>query len=155
MKKLSPLFFLAIVLFSGGAFIATPASAHCQVPCGIYDDPARVQSMLEDAATVEKAIAMLTNLAGKTDPQSLNQITRWVHNKELHAQKIIQTISDYFLTQRVKPAQEDYANRLARHHAVILSAMKAKQNSHSDVAKILKESIQALQVYYPAPQHSH
>ena len=52
---------------------------------------------------------------------------RWVQNKESHAQKIITTMADYFLTQRVKPSQEDYADRLAKHHAVILAAMKAKQ----------------------------
>ena len=36
------------------------ANAHCQVPCGIYDDSARVQSMLEDAATITKAEPMAT-----------------------------------------------------------------------------------------------
>ena len=29
-----------------------PTNAHCQIPCGIYDDHARVQAMLEDAATI-------------------------------------------------------------------------------------------------------
>ncbi|MEM6820934.1 MAG: superoxide dismutase [Ni], partial [Verrucomicrobiota bacterium] len=49
------------------------SQAHCQVPCGIYDDHARVQSMLEDADTVAKAASLLSELAGKSDPQSLNQ----------------------------------------------------------------------------------
>ena len=31
-------------------------NAHCQVPCGIYDDHARVEAMAEDAATVIKAV---------------------------------------------------------------------------------------------------
>ena len=125
--------------------------AHCQIPCGIYDDYARVQSMLEDAATVKKATVMLAELAGKKDPQSKNQIVRWVSNKESHAQNIIATISDYFLTQRVKPDQEDYAERLAKHHAVILAAMKTKQNADGSYADALTESIEVLKVYY----HSH
>jgi len=123
--------------------------AHCQIPCGIYDDAARVQSMREDAATVEKSIRLIVELAGKTDAQSQNQLVRWVMNKEVHAQKIITSISDYFLTQRVKPDQQDYAERLKKHHLVILAAMKAKQNADITVVKSLKESIEALAAYYP------
>ncbi|MFT5234211.1 MAG: nickel superoxide dismutase [Candidatus Krumholzibacteriia bacterium] len=33
---------------------SSQAYAHCQIPCGIYNDHARVQQMLEDVATVEK-----------------------------------------------------------------------------------------------------
>jgi nickel superoxide dismutase len=70
-------------------------------------------------------------------------------NKEDHAQKIIATISDYFLTQRVKPSQKDYTDRLIKHHAVILAAMKAKQNSDVKYAQVLKEKIEALLPFYP------
>lgn len=49
--------------------------AHCQIPCGIYDDAARVKSMLEDAATMEKSIKLIAELAGKSDEQSQNQLT--------------------------------------------------------------------------------
>jgi len=126
--------------------------AHCQVPCGIYDDHARVHAMLEDAATVEKACKLIDELAGKTDAQSQNQIARWVANKESHAQSIISTVCDYYLTQRVKPTQEDYVERLKKHHAVILAAMKAKQNADPKYAADLKAAIEALGPYYP---HSH
>jgi nickel superoxide dismutase len=123
--------------------------AHCQIPCGIYDDYARVQSMLEDAATVEKSTKLIAELTGKSDAQSQNQLVRWVMNKEKHAQKIISTISNYFLTQRVKPSQKDYAKRLIKHHTIIIAAMKAKQNADVKYAKTLKESIEALSSYYP------
>lgn len=135
-------------------FTATQtAEAHCQVPCGIYNDSARVESMLEDAATVTKATKMLSELADKTDAQSINQSTRWVLNKEKHAQSIIDTISDYYLTQRVKPSQSDYTERLVKHHAVILAAMKAKQNADTKYATALAESIEALSAYYPGHTH--
>lgn len=142
-----PFIAFTVVLFC----MALPPSghAHCQIPCGIYDDHARVQGMLEDAATVEKSIKLIQELAGKSDAISQNQLIRWVMNKETHAQKIISTISDYFLTQRVKPDQADYAERLTKHHAVILAAMKAKQNADADHVKKLKESIGALSPYYP------
>lgn len=135
-------------------FIATQtADAHCQVPCGIYNDSARVESMREDAATVIKATKMLAELEGKTDAQSINQSTRWVLNKEKHAQSIIATISDYYLTQRVKPSQEDYTERLVKHHAVIVAAMKAKQNAATEHATTLMDSIKALSPYYPGHTH--
>ena len=130
-------------------------SAHCQVPCGIYDDHARVVAMAEDAATVAKAATMMQELAGKTDAQSQQQFVRWVANKESHAQKIITTMADYFLTQRVKPSQEDYTDRLVKHHAVILAAMKAKQQADPAAAQALADAIQAMTPYYPAPAHSH
>ena len=134
-----------------GSILVLPqaAQAHCQIPCGIYDDYARVEAMLEDAATVEKSAKLIAELAGKSDAQSQNQLVRWVMNKEKHAQKIISTICDYFLTQRVKPSQKDYAERLIKHHTVIIAAMKAKQNADVKYAKTLKESIEALSSYYP------
>ncbi len=136
-------------LIGYGLLLPTLGLTHCQVPCGIYDDAARVKGMLEDAATVLKTTKLIAELAGKTDAQSQNQMVRWVVNKEQHAQKIIATISDYFLTQRVKPGQEDYMERLAKHHAVIIAAMKAKQNADLKYAQALQDSIKALRSYYP------
>lgn len=140
---------IALTFATVGLLFQPAASAHCQIPCGIYDDHARVQAMLEDAATIEKSIQLIAELAGKTDAQSQNQMIRWVMNKEKHAQNIIATISDYFLTQRVKASQKDYVERLQKHHAVIVAAMKAKQNADSKYAQALKESIEALKAYYP------
>jgi len=147
---------LTLLVFSvlaANIFLLQPVHAHCQIPCGIYDDFARVQEMLEDSATVDKSVKLIGELAGKSDAQSQNQLIRWVMNKEEHAQKIISTISDYFLTQRVKPSQEDYADRLKKHHQVIIAAMKAKQNADEKSAQTLKESVQALLPYYPEHKH--
>lgn len=138
---------LAVVGFA--RVVPQPADAHCQIPCGIYDDHARVEAMLEDAATVEKSAKLIAELAGKTDAQSQNQLVRWIMNKEHHAQKVISTISDYFLTQRIKPTQEDYVERLKKHHAVIVAAVKAKQKADIKYAIALRESIAALSSYYP------
>ena len=152
MKILNTIFVL-VAFIAIGSFMPQTARAHCQIPCGIYDDHARVQSMLEDAATVEKAVTLIEELSGKTDKQSQNQLVRWVTNKEKHAQNIITTISDYFLTQRVKTSQKDYEERLVKHHAVILAAMKAKQNADVQISKNLKNSIEALGAYYPDHDH--
>jgi nickel superoxide dismutase len=74
-------------------------------------------------------------------------------NKEEHAQNIISTISNYFMTQRIKPSQEDYTERLTKHHAVIIAAMKAKQNADVAHAEVLKKSVEALSPYYPGHTH--
>ena len=152
-SKVKYLLFSSVAFIAANFLILQQAHAHCQVPCGIYDDHARVQSMLEDAATVTKDAKMINDLAGKTDAQSLNQITRWVMNKESHAQKVISTISDYFLTQRVKASQEDYTERLVKHHTVIVAAMKAKQNADGKFAMELSKAIEALAAYYPKHDH--
>ena len=83
-------------------------SAHCQVPCGIYDDPARFQGLLEDTKTIDKAIKSIADLSGKQDAESLNQLTRWINTKEDHASHIIKVVSEYFLTQKVKPVAAAY-----------------------------------------------
>lgn len=139
-----------LLAFALPLLMASRAShAHCQIPCGIYNDHARVLSMLEDATTIAKSMALIAALSGKTDAQSQNQLVRWVMNKETHAQQIIATISDYFLTQRVKPAQQDYAERLRAHHAVLLAAMAAKQHADEQYVAALQSSISALLAYYP------
>ena len=133
--------------------ISPLANSHCQIPCGIYDDHARVQTMLEDAATIKKSITLINELSGQKDAQSNNQLVRWVMNKENHAQNIIATISDYFLTQRVKSKQKDYVERLKKHHAIIVAAMAAKQKSDASAANELETAIKALSEYYPEHKH--
>ena len=131
------------------------AVAHCQVPCGIYDDAARIARLHEDATTIAKAIKRIKELAGKQDAQSLNQVTRWVLTKEDHAAHIIEVVSEYFLAQRVKPVTagasdcDSYVKKLVEHHAVIVAAMKAKQNADQSYADVLHEAIDAIAVYYP------
>lgn len=99
------------------------AQLHCQVPCGIFDDKARIGELNEHCTTITKAMTQVpsfvgydtsdasdleltpglqvNNLAGKTDAQSLNQSVRWITAKEDHANKILTLVGDYFLAQRV------------------------------------------------------
>ena len=149
---------IKIPLIAAAAAIATffaipTAFAHCQIPCGIYDDNARVKSMLEDVETIRKSVNLIADLSGTTDPQSQNQLVRWVVNKENHAQNIIDTISDYFLTQRVKSDQEDYVDRLQKHHAVIVAAMRAKQNADMSFVDELQVAVEAVAPFYPPHEH--
>ena len=57
---------------------------HCQVPCGIFDDPAMVPDLQQHAATIRKAMAQSGDFHSAGDLQSLNQIVRWITTKEDH-----------------------------------------------------------------------
>jgi hypothetical protein len=61
----------------------SPAIApfHCQVPCGIYGDKMRVDMLMEDCTTIEKAMTSLQAMDAEESP-SKNQMIRWVMNKE-------------------------------------------------------------------------
>ena len=141
--------FTALAIFGLVFSLSNTAYSHCQIPCGIYDDHARIKQMLEDSETIIKATKLIADLSGKADAQSQNQMIRWVTNKEKHAQNVISTISNYFLTQRVKSSQKDYVERLKKHHAIIVAAMKAKQNADEKHAVALRKSIEYLAQYYP------
>ena len=152
MKRAALLLLAVIpVLFTA----SVPARAHCEVPCGIFDDAARIASMLEDAATIAKAMGQIRELAGKTDPQSVNQVVRWVTTKEDHATHTMDTIGQYFMAQRIKlpaagavEAQKRYLGLLTAAHHVTVAAMKCKQTVDDKNASALKTTILTLQRIY-------
>ncbi len=128
-------FFAAILIFPQSVH------AHCQVPCGIYADQRRFEELLEDAATIAKAIDQINELATKEDALSHNQLARWVMTKEAHASNAQKLIADYFLAQRIKSAKENYVDQLKAAHGVIVAAMACKQQVDPAAAKALEKSI--------------
>jgi len=142
MKTLLPLNIILTLLSTNWL------SAHCQVPCGVYGDSARFTQMLEDQSTITKAIGQISELAGKQDAQSANQLSRWVATKEDHASKIQKIIAEYFLTQRIKSSSEKYDALLKGAHAVMVSAMKCKQGVDAKSADTLKSAIESFQSVY-------
>ena len=132
--------------------MTTNVTAHCQVPCGIYDDHARVHSMLEDVTTIEKAVAQIAGLSGKHDAQSQNQLVRWIQTKEAHASNIITVTAEYFLTQKIKVTADTdkaYVSQLITCHRLMRAAMKAKQTVDPKVVGELRKAVQALGHLYP------
>jgi nickel superoxide dismutase len=148
---------IALVALSGSAF------AHCQIPCGIFEDELRVQLMEEDITTIEKSMQEITSLSAKT-PVNYNQLVRWVTNKEDHANKIMDLVADYFLSQRVKkPAEatgaeyQRYLTQLTVLHEITVTAMKSKQTTDlAHVAK-LRELVGKFRLAYFGEEggHSH
>jgi len=109
---------------------------HCQVPCGIFDDPKLVAEIKEAIATIKKAMVQINDLSKEMNALNINQMTRWVNTKEEHASKVIHLMSDYCLCQRVKPVSDpktpfksegDYIEALKAHHQVMICAVKCKQ----------------------------
>jgi len=123
-------------------------AAHCEVPCGIYDDGARFTEMLEDQATIAKAIASIQDLSKDHDANVINQMIRWVHTKETHATNVQQTIAQYFMTQKIKADGENYVGQLTAAHSVMVAAMKCKQSAEPATAEALHEAIHAFQKAY-------
>ncbi len=134
---------------------SSSSHAHCQVPCGIYRDHARVLQMQEDLRTIRKAVDQIAQLAAKQDVQSKNQLVRWINTKEHHAEQIMRTIADYFMAQKITPRAATqkkqhaaYLERLMRHHQVMVAAMKCKQSSDRKAVKGLERTLNAITKYW-------
>lgn len=142
-------------LFVALLFLApTAASAHCEVPCGIYGDKTRIDTLYEHVATIEKAMTQIGELAGKTDAQSVNQCVRWINTKEAHATEIQHIVSQYFMTQRLKVSEQDLEGNQAVVRQLILlqnilrGAMKTKQTVDPAHAGTLREQIDGFCALY-------
>ncbi|MCA9403954.1 MAG: superoxide dismutase [Candidatus Omnitrophica bacterium] len=122
---------LTFVLFVCAACLyAQPVQAHCEIPCGIYDDQLRVRMIHEHTATIAKAMRQIKELSAEGD-KNYNQIVRWITNKEKHAEEIQEIVYQYFMTQRIKPMEGDmrekYIKELTLLHEILIHAMKSKQ----------------------------
>ncbi len=133
-------FIIGLTILAG--LLASIAYSHCQIPCGIYDDQARFDMIAEHITTIEKSINEIKKLSEQDKP-NMNQIVRWVQNKEEHADELGHIVTYYFMTQRVKPTQktegkeyDEYVKKLTLLHKILISSMKAKQTT--DLANVEK-----------------
>ena len=130
-------------LFVSAVVFGSLAYSHCQIPCGIYDDEARFNEIAEHITTIEKSMKQIDILSAEAKP-NMNQIVRWVNNKEAHADELSHIVTYYFMAQRVKIASEGnipeykkYVRKLTLLHEMLVTAMKAKQSTDTDnVAKL-------------------
>jgi nickel superoxide dismutase len=160
MKRIALVCLTAIVLMS----TAISVSAHCQVPCGIFEDELRVQLIEEHIGTIEKSMKQIVALSNEDD-EDYNQIVRWVVNKDEHADKIQDIATYYFMAQRIKPpadlddedAVKQYMHKLALLHSIQIHAMKTKHGTdleHIETLRTLTKEFRA--AYFGEKQgHSH
>ncbi len=135
------------------AAIGLKGFAHCQIPCGIYDDSARFVQMKEHVTTIEKSMKEISALSGNKKP-NWNQMSRWVRNKDEHADKLAEIVTYYFMAQRVKPVDPaekelyvEYIEKITSLHKIIVYSMKAKQTTdlrNIDKLRSLIKKVEAL-----------
>ncbi|MBT8406009.1 MAG: superoxide dismutase, Ni [Deltaproteobacteria bacterium] len=130
MKKRYLALIMAIAMVALGV---SRVGAHCEIPCGIYDDQLRADLIAEHSNTIEKSMKKIVELS-KQNPVNYNQLVRWISNKEKHADEIQHIVTQYFMTQRIKPDAKKYSEKLAVLHKMLIYAMKCKQST--DVAHV-------------------
>jgi nickel superoxide dismutase len=115
------------------------ASAHCDIPCGIYD-PITAQIA---ALTVVRMIDLMGELENKPERGLgyTNSMSRYVTVKEEHAEKVKQEIriiwGDYIKAQHI----EKYADTHALVHKIMALGSKARQTVDRESAVQLVEAI--------------
>lgn len=154
--------FLILMLTIATSIITTTASAHCEVPCGIYNDELRIELIKEHIQTIEKAMNQIDEIQ-MSENINYNQLIRWINTKEEHANLIQEIAEQYFLTQRVKFAEPSdkekyttYVNQLTYLHQIIVFSMKAKQTTDLKNITELNNSVSRFEKsYFGLVKHHH
>jgi nickel superoxide dismutase len=123
------------------------ASAHCEIPCGIYDDELRINMISEHIATVEKSMNQIRKIE-KEKQHNSNQLIRWVMNKEHHANEIQEIVTQYFMTQRIKPDAKNYEKKLGLLHQMLIYSMKCKQTVDLGHVNTLRKLVKDFKTLY-------
>ena len=156
-KKTAMLVVMVLVMV-----LVSMVHSHCQIPCGIYDDPARFDEIAEHTTTIEKSMKQITSLSQQNKPD-MNQIVRWVNNKEEHADELSHIVTHYFMAQRIKPAgdtkskaYQEYIRKLTLLHEMLVYSMKAKQTTDLANVEKLKTLLEEFRTaYFPKVTHKH
>ncbi|MFK5857114.1 MAG: superoxide dismutase [Ni] [Bacteroidota bacterium] len=142
--------------------ITRTASAHCEVPCGIYHDELRIELIKEHIQTIEKAMNQIIEIQS-SETINYNQLVRWINTKEKHAELIQEIADQYFLTQRVKFADpsdgekyKKYIDQLTYLHQLIVYSMKTKQSTDLVQVANLTKALENFEVsYFGKDAHRH
>ncbi len=145
MRKVAVYVIIAVLFTSATASV----KAHCQVPCGIYDDLMRIHMMEEHVTTIEKAMKQIAA------NENQNQTVRWIMNKEKHADELADIVTYYFMAQRIKPDMDHYDDNLKTLHQIMIYSMKSKQTTNLANVEKLKELIHSFEHSYLGEDHDH
>jgi nickel superoxide dismutase len=145
--------FQVLVVLLTSFFAVSYAVAHCEIPCGIYDDEMRVKMIAEHITTIEKAMKEIIRLEGDK-PTNYNQLIRWVANKDRHANELQHIVTQYFMTQRIKLDAKQYAQKLTLLHKMLVYAMKCKQTTDLAHTAMLRSLLKEFQQVYFGDRHN-
>ena len=155
LKGIVSLALATIVLVS-----ASGLQAHCEVPCGIYGDSTRFVLLKEHITTMEKSINQINALKSESNVNH-NQLHRWISNKEVHADKFGDIVTQYFMRQRIKTAKtagkignfdNSYVQKLVLLHEMYVYSMKVKQSLSLGHIATLKMLVNRFESLYMGPK---
>ena len=147
-RKCLMLFLALFMVFFGAAKVA----AHCEIPCGIYDDEMRIKMIAEHITTIEKGMNQIMELQGQK-PMNHNQLARWVMNKEKHANELQHIVTQYFMTQRIKLDAKKYTEKVTLLHKMLVHAMKCKQTTDLAQTATLRSLLKEFEGLYFGQGH--
>jgi nickel superoxide dismutase len=122
----------------------------------------RVVLLKEHITTIEKSMNQINELSA--DPgANINQLVRWVNNKDTHADEFNNIVTYYFLTQRIKIKEsgdgsefELYQDQTTTLHQMMVFAMKCKQTTDlKNVEKLRTLLDQFVQLYFSEEDQQH
>ncbi len=157
MRKLTFIITTILLLLA----ISASVFAHCQVPCGIYGDKTRFDMLKEHITTVEKSMNQINKLSADAG-QNMNQLVRWVNNKDKHADEFTEIVTYYFLAQRIKVKDKtdasfaDYQNKVTALHQMMVYSMKCKQSTALENVNKLKSLVDDFEeIYFSKEDKKH
>ncbi len=120
-------------------FKFTSVSAHCDIPCKIYDPIVAQLATL----TVIRMVDLLDELKAKTSltDNEQAQFSRLVAQKEEHGIKVKEEICVIWGDYIKQPQLEKFPELHELTHSIMLAASKAKQEISRDAALVLLEKV--------------
>jgi nickel superoxide dismutase len=118
--------------------------------------------MMEHIATIEKSMNQISELT-ESSKDNMNQLVRWVNNKEQHSNEFTEIVTQYFLSQRIKitdPSKTEelksYQTKVTLLHQMMVFAMKCKQTTDpKNTEKLSSLVAQFVDVYFSPEQKEH
>jgi nickel superoxide dismutase len=126
---------------------AVTVFSHCEIPCGIYDDAMRIKMIREHITTIEKSMMTIQAMEKEKD-HNANQLIRWVMNKDEHASQLQEIVTQYFMTQRIKPEAKQYSKEIEALHQMLIYSMKCKQTTDLSNVEKLKSLVTDFEKLY-------
>lgn len=108
-------------------------AAHCQMPCGIYDDQMVYDKITEYYLTMFKAVKTLEHNELK-NVDDYNKLVRWIALKDKMSDQTAELLTTYFLQQKLKPIKENRDLVLSIHKLLFLT-VAIKQNVDLGIVK--------------------
>jgi len=103
------------------------------------------------------------NELSKNANSNVNQLVRWVNNKDHHADEFTNIVTYYFLAQRIKIKDpqnttefSDYQKKVTLLHQMMVYSMKCKQTTDLKNVEELKSLVDQFEnIYFSAEEKKH